>query len=268
MATGLPASGHLLVAFSGPALLGAAGAALQLGLTARLMVEAPRPLSPSRPGRDVRATIAGGARLSLCDALLVRLLIGIAAQGLLLTTIELLTPVRLADLTGSASAGASLYGLLATLAFFGVAAGATLGPRLDRAVSSPVRSLVVLALVGGLLVGAFAAAPALGIAVAAFVLVYVALGMMGPVRQDLLHSRVRPHDRSTVLSVESLVLQAGGVIGFVGLGALAAAVGVTAATLVAAAVVAGSALAYAGMRQVGVETCSSQAAAAADRRAS
>lgn len=85
------------------------------------------------------------------------------------------------------------------------------------------------------------AAPSLSIAGAGFLLVYLMVGLQGPVMAGLLHSRVDSSVRATMMSVESLALQAGGAVASITVGALAAAFGliggfgfVAAAGLVAA----------------------------------
>jgi sugar phosphate permease len=51
------------------------------------------------------------------------------------------------------------------------------------------------------------------------------VGLQGPVMAGLLHSRVDSSVRATMMSVESLALQAGGAVANVAVGALAAAFG-------------------------------------------
>jgi predicted MFS family arabinose efflux permease len=64
------------------------------------------------------------------------------------------------------------------------------------------------------------------VAGAAFVTFYLVLGATGPVLAGLLHDRIDSAHRSTVLSVESLALQLGGISASLLLGGLVTATGV------------------------------------------
>ena len=82
------------------------------------------------------------------------------------------------------------------------------------------------------------------IAAAAFVGAYFGNGVAGPVERELLHAQVDERVRTTVLSIESMTLQGGGLAAGIGLGALADAAGMSVAFMVGAAVLALSSLLY------------------------
>jgi len=67
------------------------------------------------------------------------------------------------------------------------------------------------------------AAPVLALAGFGYVGIYLLLGAVGPLASELLHGRVASTGRATMVSLESLALQAGGVAANLGLGALAVA---------------------------------------------
>jgi hypothetical protein len=69
------------------------------------------------------------------------------------------------------------------------------------------------------------AVPSVSAASAGFLLVYLAIGLQGPVMAGLLHSRVESSVRATMVSVESLALQAGGAVTSLVVGAVAAGFG-------------------------------------------
>ena len=60
---------------------------------------------------------------------------------------------------------------------------------------------------------------------AAYLLLFVGLGVTAAPQAALLHARVAPTERATVISVQSLALQAAGALGSVCFGALATARG-------------------------------------------
>lgn len=207
-----------------------AGAAL-LAVVARWMVE-PRRESP-RPGpiavvRAVPATIAAGARLGLRSRTLARLLAVSVALGVALNAIEMLTPGRMAMLTGSAETGGAGYAIVAAVGFAASSAGAALAApsvRLFRGVTSratvagvvlTAASLVGLAATANVSGGAGLLSTAVG-----YVMLFLGLGIAAPLRSELMHARIGASERATLLSIDSLLLQLGGVASALGLSVLA-----------------------------------------------
>jgi sugar phosphate permease len=78
------------------------------------------------------------------------------------------------------------------------------------------------------------AIPFIGGAAVGYIGIYLLLGVGGPLTSELLHSRVGASQRTTMLSVESLALQAGGVVSNLLLGTLVVATSAGAGFLVIA----------------------------------
>ncbi|GAA1848575.1 MFS transporter [Asanoa iriomotensis] len=239
-----------LPALAVPVALAAVVELVRLAVTLFGMPEPPRPRTSLRAVlRDVPATVATGLRLGVRDGVLARLLLAGAGVGVALAAIELLTPGWLAGLVGDAERGASTYAVIAAAGFGASAVGSLLGPWAQRRLGSAVRAgvagiaLGAVALLGVGLAGPALDGPASGVPVvaAAYLLLFVGLGVTAAPEGALLHGRVAPAERATVISVQSLALQAAGALGAVTLGALAAArgaafaFGVAGTVLVAAA---------------------------------
>lgn len=167
----------------------------------------------------VPVTVRKGLGLSLRDGALARIMLITGAIGIALGTIELLTPSWLATVTGTFETAGIVYGLVAALGFAAHSAGAALSARVVRLTGAPARASMVglattataLALLGGstLLSGPLA----IGVAAAAYCLIFVGLGINNPAAATITHSRVAATQRATVLSVQSLSLQLAGAIG-------------------------------------------------------
>ncbi|BCJ73229.1 hypothetical protein CS0771_27730 [Catellatospora sp. IY07-71] len=198
-----------------------------------------------RPGlgevlRGVPDTVAAGLRLAGRDHVLVRLLFMSAVSGVALAVIELLTPAWMAVLAGGPGGGVLAYALVAAVGFAAGTAGNALSAPLTRWLGSPGRAVAVCLLAAALALAGLAGTASLsgvtGVVAAgtAYLLMFVGLGaMVAPVGQ-LLHDRVGAGERSTVLSVDSLVLQLGAGAGSPALGWLATARGPGAAFAVSA----------------------------------
>ncbi|MBM7170293.1 MFS transporter [Streptomyces sp. G44] len=192
--------------------------------------------------RGVPVTVGRGLRLVGGDALVRRVLLGVAATGAALAAVELLTPGRAADLSGGAEAGAVLFAGLACAGYVCSAVGSHLAPLTARLTGGSGRAVLTglgAGACGLLLLAATASADGavpVVFAAAGFALVYLGLGAAGPNENDLLHRRVTSAGRATALSVQSLALQlpcalAGLVIGALPPGPLPWLLGGTALTL-------------------------------------
>ena len=169
----------------------------------------------------LRTTVAVAVRQAAGRSRVRRVMLVAGCLGIVLSGIELLAPNAFADLVGDPTQASGVYGLL-TAAAFGVAAlGAGLSTRLPGRRAKVAAVAFVIAALAVLLVSA----PSLPVAAAGFLLVYLMVGLQGPVMAGLLHSRVDSSVRATMMSVESLALQAGGAMANVAVGALAAAFG-------------------------------------------
>ncbi|QNP70600.1 MFS transporter [Streptomyces roseirectus] len=211
------ATGGAVIPLSLPMLL---AALLALAFTAHSLLalrEPPRPRTTlGAVLRGVPGTVADGVRLAGRDAVVRRVLLTSAAAGTALAVIELLTPGRVAALTGAAESGAVGYAGLATAGFLASACGSRLAPVLwggRRAV------LLGTGVAAGALVLLGAGPNA--VALAGYGLFYVALGVANPNLNELLHRRVPDDRRATALSLESLALQLAGAVSGLVAGAVA-----------------------------------------------
>jgi len=234
----LPDDGAL-TSLSVPPLVAAVLGLGYLTALALLVTEPPRPRP--RPGwssvvRGVPATVREGAALAARDRVVLRLLAMGAAVGLVMYVVEVLTPVQLAQLLGSKADASATYGVLVTAGFLASAAGSSLAPAAARLLRSSARTAMVAGLLAAVALLVLAGGAPIGLFVAGYVALYLVISVAGPLRNELLHHRVDAAHRSTILSVQSLVLQGAGVLGGVVLPRLADASGFAWAWMVAAVV--------------------------------
>ncbi|MDH2427749.1 MFS transporter [Sphaerisporangium sp. TRM90804] len=228
-----------------PVVAGAAAGAVLFVVVLVAMPEPPRPRPSAREVlRDVPVTIGTGLRLGLRDAALGRLLLIALPLGAGLSAIEMLTPGRLAALTGEAESGSSAYAVVAAAGFAASALGSWLAPGAARLLRSSTRAAVAGVLVTALAFGALAGSSALtglaGIAAAAasYTLMFAGLAVTGVLRAEMMHGRVDAARRATLMSVDSLQLQFGAMAAALGLGWLATRAGPAPAWWVVAGVIA------------------------------
>lgn len=189
-----------------------------LVLSARLLVEPPRPRprpSLSMILRDVPLTIARCAGLTRHDLVLTRVLLPAASIGVGLNAIELLSPNWFKDAAGGGPGADSAYGLASAVSFGAVAVGAACtrwAVRVVRPWVVAVSSIIVsgVSITAFSLVNGSSGFSALALALALYVMTYLAMGTVGPVRSELTHQRVSSAERASVVSIDSLLLQIGG----------------------------------------------------------
>ena len=241
-----------------PALLGGAGAktlALPFLAAAALdvvfVVAVVRLLTEDRPPREGgvgRALVAGAravpgavtaaVRLSVTDGPMRLVLVLTAVGGVGLVACELLGPVRFADLAGGRDDGAAVYGTVLAISFAVAAAGAMAAPSLRRLLGGSTRWTCALLLgCGAAAMTALAGPDVLLVAGAGFAVHYLAHGSTWPLLGAVLHSRVDAAHRATAVSAMSLAMALGGIVGNLGVPALAAAVSTGAAFLAVGVVV-------------------------------
>lgn len=193
----------------------------------------PAPAEGARSLAAWWATVRSGVRV-VGDSGDLRRLIGYATiLGMTLGGIELIAPGTFAVLLGGAGRSTAGYGLLVSLSFAASALGAVLAPRIAGRLRSQVSAVVVLG-VGAAPLVLLIGVPLLGVAGAAFVALYFVLGATGPLLAGLLHDRIDSAHRSTVLSVESLAMQLGGISASLLLGGLVTATGILAGYVLSA----------------------------------
>ncbi|WP_430866803.1 MFS transporter [Demequina aurantiaca] len=218
----LPTQGTALIAMSTPFLVSAVMSLVHAGL---VWAWIPHPADRVRPRladvfRDVPATVAAGARLVAGPGVLRRIALLTAGIGVALNGIELLAPTSFAERLGGESAAAGPYSVLVTLGFAGAAGGAALAPVAARLIRAAPRAVLVSAVAGAIAVVGVGL-PSFWWAAAAFVVFYIALGVGGPLLDELGHDAVSSHGRATMLSANSMALQGGGMLASIGATALA-----------------------------------------------
>lgn len=240
-----------VVPLSVPLLLAAAASAALFLLVLLAMPEPPFTHAGLRAVlRSVPATIGSGAHVSARDAVVLRVLAVALGTGLALNAMELLTPGRIAEAVEQLELAGGAYGIVVTLGFAATAGGSALAPAAARRLGSAsagavAGTLVVAAALAGLAATAtLAGAAGVAATAAGYWCLYTGLGLIEPLRMDLLHNRVSSAERATVLSIDSLVQQLGNVGGAVLFGWLATAYGIRPAWFVAAALVLAAALLY------------------------
>ena len=135
--------------------------------------------------------------------------------------VEVLWPTHVRPMLDGAY-GNTVIGALTAGYFFAIALGAALSPGISRMVRRR-QSVALVALTGGLAVGQVALAMQGGPAgfVGVFLVYSVLLGAIETPASTILHRCVQDRQRSTTLSLRSLVQQLGAAIGLVIAGAVA-----------------------------------------------
>ncbi|WP_248958031.1 MFS transporter [Sphaerisporangium perillae] len=234
-----------------PMIAAAVAAAVLFAVVLVAMPEPPRPRPSIRSVlRDVPVTVGSGLQLGLRHLGLRRLLFVAFTIGMGLSAIEMLTPGRLASLTGTAESGSSVYAVVAAAGFGASGLGSWMAPRVARLLRGPIAAAVAGTMVGAVAFASLAASVVLfgplGVvaACAAYVVMFAAVSVAEIMRVEMMHRRVGSSRRATLMSVDSLQLQLGGVASALGLGLLASRAGTAAAWWVAAGVLLLSAVLY------------------------
>ncbi|MBB5774488.1 MFS transporter [Nonomuraea jabiensis] len=245
---------QVIFPLAAPPLVGAVAAAVLLVVVVFAMPEPEHVRrSPASVLREVPATVVSGIRLAAGAPVLRRMTAAAAASGVVLCSIELLTPGRLAELAGTAERGSLAYAVVSALGFASSAAGAALAPRVARLAGGSARGAIAGSVLAALSVGALAATAGLdgpaGLVSAglAYMTLFVGLSVAGLLCLEMTHNAVSASERTTITSTSSLSLQAGGVTANLTLGALAGQAGVAVAWIGAALVVLASALLFVRM---------------------
>ncbi|MBT8154226.1 MFS transporter [Epibacterium ulvae] len=188
------------------------------------ITEKPRPLNPkalSQGFTRVPAVIKETSLLALKHPTLSVLLLALALVLMATNPVEVLWPTHVKGMLDEGYANTAI-GALTAVYFFSIAIGAALSPHINRmfkrqnAVSLCVASAclatlqIVLAFQGGI-VGF----------VGIFIFFSVVLGATETPASSILHACVENHQRSTLLSLRSLVQQFGAATGLIAVGGLA-----------------------------------------------
>ena len=196
--------------------------------------------------------IAEGVHLGIGDRSLRLLLGGMAGLGFGLGSLELLWQPRFVYLLDGDTVNTGPLGFVLAGAFALAAVGSALTPWITRRLKNdPRRTAFTGRFTMGGAVVLLAWTGRFEIAAVAFLVAYFSNGVAGPVESELLHAQVDEGVRTTVLSVQSMTLQGGGLMAGIGLGALADAAGITASWMVGAVVLALSSLLYLRVEDAG-----------------
>jgi MFS family permease len=169
---------------------------------------------------DVPRTIRIGVRTSARSGVLRQIVVLCGVFGVVLATVDLLTPLWISELLGGGSRAVALYAVFSALGGFAMAAGQAVAPALSRSLGS-YRRVVVLALIATAAAVAIMSVPLFLCAALGYLGVYFALGAPEPLLDDLTHRAVTSGERATVLSVQSLAMRLCGSAGAFTAGRLA-----------------------------------------------
>ena len=202
-----------------PLVVAAGFGAVHVVAVLLLVVPVRRPMTSGaaalRSGvRQVPLVISATVRLVLTDRLLRLLLVVSFLVGVVLTALELLGPLHVAELAGSPERGSAVFGLVTAVSFAAAAVGSLLAPALGRATRGSVAwSSAVTSVLAAVSVAVFALSPALAAAAVAYCTFYLLNGAAWPLRQRLMHDQTTAGQRATTLSAKSLALMLGGLVG-------------------------------------------------------
>lgn len=236
-----------------PVLLAATLSLVSVAAVAVLVVPVGTPRGPGvralRAGvRAVPAVVRDTARLVSRDRVLRRVLAVSLLVGAVLTTLELLGPLHVAELTGSRTEGAAVFGVVMAVSYAAAGLGALLAPAARRLARGSVAGATTgLAVLGSLAVAAVAVAGPLALA-GLFASFYATNAAAWPLWKQLLHGQVGAGSRATTLSASSLALQVGALGGSLLGTRLAEAAGTGAGFLAAAAALLAVGLVSVGLR--------------------
>jgi Major Facilitator Superfamily len=236
-----------------PVLLGAGLSVVSVAAVAVLVV----PVGPARGSgaaalragvRQVPAVVRDTARLVTRDGQLRRVLAISLLVGCALSTLELVGPLHVTGLTGSAPEGSAVFGVVMAVSYAAAGVGALLAPAASRMAGGRTGvATAVLAVLGALAVAAVPLGGPLALG-CLFAVFYVTNATAWPLWKQVLHGRVAAGQRATALSASSLALQVGGLTASLLVLRLADAAGTRTGFLVAAAALLLVALVSLGLR--------------------
>lgn len=193
-----------------PLVLAAALGTLHLVALVVLLREPPRPRTGTRRAevaagvRAVPAVVRSGLGVARRSRALRGLLAAEAALAVAMVGFESMVPLRLAELLGSTDRAGVVMGVAAAVGWAVFAAGAALGGLLSRRLGLVRAAVLTHLMVGaGVVVIGLATGPA-GV-VAGYLATYGVFGGVGPLHSSLVHREAEAGNRSTVLSLGSMV---------------------------------------------------------------
>jgi len=187
--------------------------------------------------RDVPKVITDGVRLVRRSRILLALVAVELCWGFGMVTFETLMPVRLSEEVGGTEAAVAITGPAVAVGWFAAAAGSALVPLLSARVGVAVTAGVLRIAQGIAVVGMGLLAGPAGV-LTGYLMSYLVHGAGGPVHMTLLHREASSENRSTVMSINSMMMQPAGSLGLILLSAIASGTSVSTAIVVGAVVLA------------------------------
>jgi MFS transporter, DHA1 family, tetracycline resistance protein len=221
-----------------PVALGLVVQLAGLATIALLVHEPPHPSGRRRflaSVRNVPRVVVEGARVVRGSRILGCLLVVELSWGFGMVTFETLLPVRMAELLGGPERAAAVMGPASAGAWLASAAGAAVVPLLATRMGVALTAGVLRIVQGVTVVGMGLLTGPAG-ALTGYFAVYLMHGASNPVHMTLLHREVSSTHRSTVMSMNSMMMHPAAAVGMIVLTALATGTSVGTAIVVGAVV--------------------------------
>jgi MFS family permease len=202
-----------------------------------------------RSAREAPRVVVGGLRLLGANRVLLALVLVEVFWAIGMIAYETFLPVRLAEIVGGETRAGALMGPVSAAAWALFAVGSSLAAVLSRRVGVAWTAIASALARAAFTVVMGLTAGAVGL-ITAFLLVYTLHGTGGPSHATLLHRQAEPRNRTTVLSMNSMVAGGSFSLGLLALGPLADATSTSTGIVVAGALsVLGAALYWPALRQ-------------------
>ncbi|HEX6918563.1 MAG TPA: MFS transporter [Phycicoccus sp.] len=199
--------------------------------------------------REAPGVVVDGLRTLRASRVLLALVLVEVFWAIGMIAFETFTPVRLAELVGGEARAGALMGPVSAAAWGLFAAGSSLAALLARRVGVTWTAIVSRVAPGAVIVVMGLMAGPVGL-VTAFLVTYTLHGTAGPVHNTLLHRQAEARNRTTVLSMNSMVAGGAYSLGLLVLGPLAESTSTATAIVVAGAFsIIGAALYLPALRQ-------------------
>ncbi|MBT4871021.1 MAG: MFS transporter [Marinovum sp.] len=205
----------------------AASLAVMLGVfiyTLFVIVERPRPLNPQALKQGfttVPLVIKDASLIALRNPALLVLFSALVFFLMATNPVEVIWPTHAKPMLEEGYAN-TVIGILTTVYFVSIAFGASLSPHISRVFKRRHATTLAAAFAGlaGLQIALALQSSIIGF-VAVFILYSVFLGVSETPASSILHRCVKDHQRSTILSLRSLMQQLGAALGLILAGAIA-----------------------------------------------
>jgi len=202
-----------------------------------------------RSAREAPRVVVGGLRLLGANRVLLALVLVEVFWAIGMIAYETFLPVRLAEIVGGETRAGALMGPVSAAAWALFAVGSSLAAVLSRRVGVAWTAIASALARAAFTVVMGLTAGAVGL-ITAFLLVYTLHGTGGPSHATLLHRQAEPRNRTTVLSMNSMMAGGSFSLGLLALGPLADATSTSTGIVVAGALsVLAAALYWPALRQ-------------------